>query len=186
MFKPLPPLGYVKARFDYNPEIGVLSFKEKTSDIEPDAAKRANWNKRYAGKEAGSVAHGRGGYRFIHVWLDDSHYCAHRLIWLLMTGEVPPDELDHKDRDATNNSWLNLRLTDRNSNTRNASKRQDNTSGHSGVSWSKAHNRWKVQIQFNKRRHTSLHESKNEAVGAAIALREKLGFAEGHGAQRAY
>lgn len=30
MFKPLPPLGYVKARFDYNPETGVLSFKEKT------------------------------------------------------------------------------------------------------------------------------------------------------------
>jgi hypothetical protein len=52
----------------------------------------------------------RSGY--IAVWLKQRHFLAHRLAWLYMTGEFPPEglQVDHTDGDKLNNAFINLRL----------------------------------------------------------------------------
>lgn len=41
---------------------------------------------------------------------------AHRLIWLIVTGEWPSDEIDHRDCDKGNNRFDNLRVASRRQN----------------------------------------------------------------------
>lgn len=57
------------------------------------------------GKVAGSID--TKGRRQIKI--DGHAYFAHRLAFLWMTGEWPADQVDHRDRDHSNNRWLNLR-----------------------------------------------------------------------------
>lgn len=68
-----------------------------------------------AGEVAGYIK--KCGYRYIRVLGKD--YPAHRLVWLHVTGAWPSQELDHKDRDRTNNKIENLRETTHRDNMRN-------------------------------------------------------------------
>ena len=61
------------------------------------------------------------------------------------------DMIDHIDRDRLNNRKKNLRICCHKENSRNLSKRKNNTSGHPGVIWCKRNKRWKAQIHFNGR-----------------------------------
>jgi hypothetical protein len=63
------------------------------------------WGTIPAGSVAGSL--GQEGYRVINF--KRKIYLAHRVIWVLMTGEQPPDLLDHRDTDRANLRWANLR-----------------------------------------------------------------------------
>ena len=49
-------------------------------------------------------------------------YRAHRVIWLWMTGKWPENDIDHEDRDATNNRWNNLGDKTKADNNRNRAK----------------------------------------------------------------
>jgi hypothetical protein len=46
---------------------------------------------------------------YIVIAIDDVQYMAHRLAWLYIHNCWPPDQLDHKDHDKTNNRIDNLR-----------------------------------------------------------------------------
>ena len=59
------------------------------------------------GEEAGTQK--ADGYRAIKV--DDKSYQTHRLIWIYHNGAIPDGmQIDHIDRDNTNNQLENLRL----------------------------------------------------------------------------
>ena len=160
--RPLPSQHYLKELFDYEPETGVLTWKVSRS------------NRVKVGSEAGNSK--SSSYR--QVRFDGSDYLVHRLIWRWMTGDDPGDmEIDHIDRNPSNNSWSNLRIADRVSNGSNLPKKKSNTSGVAGVCWDKRWETYQAQIRINKRRYYKNFKTFDDAVAWRKDLemyREKL------------
>src|SRR5690348_8900862 len=73
------------------------------------------------GDEAGSD-HGQG---YIEIGIEGRRYLAHRLAWFYMTGEWPPEMVDHKDLCRSNNRWANLRLATHGQNVQNTPARRN-------------------------------------------------------------
>ncbi len=66
-----------------------------------------------------AVGHTRkDGYLIVRV--NGRDYLGHRLAWILMTGEDPPEEIDHIDGNPSNNKWSNLRAATRSQNMHNS------------------------------------------------------------------
>lgn len=95
------------------------------------------------GKRAGYIM--GTGYRLLSV--NKKRIYAHRLIWCLVTGEWPTLEIDHINRDKSDNRWTNLRLASRQDNARNQSITAKNTSGFKGVSFHKRTGKWRADIK---------------------------------------
>lgn len=94
-----------------------------------------------------------GGY--LNFRLDDRHYyAAHRVAWVMVTGEQPP-LIDHRDLDRSNNRWVNLRAATPTQN--NANWKPRGPYG-KGVTLLK-NGRYRAQIGMN-RRHYRLGEFK--------------------------
>lgn len=88
---------YVRSLFDYHQESGWLIWRYNPN-------KPANWNARFAGEAAGSLA----GNGYINVAINGIKYGAHRIIFLWLHGYLP-ERIDHEDDDTTNNREYNLR-----------------------------------------------------------------------------
>jgi HNH endonuclease len=69
------------------------------------------WLKRppHGNMPAGAVAGACDG-KYVRIAFKGARVLAHRVAWLLMTGEWPTVTVDHADLDSTNNRWSNLRL----------------------------------------------------------------------------
>jgi len=123
---------------DYNPETGIFRRKNQIRGRRsPD------------GQSCGAI-NGRG-YRTIKV--NGKAYSAHRLAWLYMYGEFPPSDLDHINRDKTDNRILNLRVCTEAQNLHNARKirtKKELTSPHKGVSV-RLDGRCQARITINKK-----------------------------------
>nr|QMP82990.1 MAG: hypothetical protein [Caudoviricetes sp.] len=117
-------------------ENGKLFWKERTS------------NKIKKDLEAGTLT--SNGYRTVHV--NGKRIRTHRIIYILHFGYAPY-MIDHINGDKLDNRIENLRPTNHLTNQFNAKISIKNTSGVKGVVWCKDRNKWKVQIQKNKKTH---------------------------------
>ncbi len=93
---------------------------------------------------------------------------AHRVIWCLVTGEWPLQQIDHVDRNKLNNSWENLRDVSQAVNQSNTGLRSTNKSGIKGLN--KVAKRGKVywvarKIIDGKRVTLGIRKNKEEAAG---------------------
>ena len=120
--KALPPPDALRQLLRYDPETGKLFWRER------DGCKR--FNTTWAGREAFTATNGYG-YKVGSV--NNRGLLAHRVIWAMMTGAWPDDEIDHRDTDRQNNRFGNLRLATTAQNARNRNLRSDNLSGAKGV-----------------------------------------------------
>jgi hypothetical protein len=127
----------LKNAFEYRPDTGLLLWRHDRAKVR--AGQRAGWL-------------GRDGYRY--VWLDYVTRKEHRFIWLLMTGQMPPKDIDHINGVKSDNRWCNLRAATRSQNRANMGIQGNNTSGHRGVYWSSARGKWVAMIGFKGRRRT--------------------------------
>ena len=59
---------------------------------------------------------------------------------------MPQGFIDHINRDRSDNRLSNLRIVTLSENQQNHKKRKDNTSGVSGVYWSKKDRKWHVRV----------------------------------------
>lgn len=118
------------------------------------------------GSVAGSVC-GNGRKLYVKVRIGRL-YRAHRLIWLIVTGEWPKYHIDHVDNDGTNNRWSNLRLATLNQNQHNRELSRANLTGYKGVS--RANNLskpYRANITIGReRRHLGYYRSAEEAAHA--------------------
>lgn len=144
--KKLPTQERLKELFDYDPETGVLLWRKR-----PETTKyNLGFNKKLAGKEAGTRLSGRDGNKYISICLGKGKYAmAHRIIWKMMTGDDPPNFIDHIDLDTFNNRWVNLREATNSTNKWNGKIYSNNTSGVKGVHWDSGHKKWRAVISAN-------------------------------------
>jgi hypothetical protein len=148
----------LKELLHYDPTTGVFRWRH------------VRRNKSLPWDVAGSVQH--QGY--IRITVDDERHMAHRLAWVYMTGEAPPDQVDHKDLDKSNNSWGNLRAADNTLNHWNESTRSTNKSGHKGIWWHKQSRKWEAAVRLNGKQHTvGRYERIEDAVEAVKQYREQ-------------
>lgn len=87
------------------------------------------------------------GYRYISV--DGKLYKAHRLAWLYVYGEFPPEDIDHINRVRDDNRIINLRKSSRGENLKNTSLSKNNSSGITGVSIDSRTRKWRPTIWDN-------------------------------------
>lgn len=95
-----------------------------------------------AGDLAGCSSDSGGGREYKRIRVDGRLYYAHRLAWLYVCGEWPPNQIDHKN--GQSDSISNLRAATSTENLGNTRKRSDNTSGFKGVSRHKSG--WQVHV----------------------------------------
>lgn len=127
----------------YDPDTGNLHWRveNKYARIKPDTV-------------AGCVDSSSG---YIRVRVLGKKYLAHRIVWALVTGKWPENQIDHIDRDRTNNKFMNLRSCTNAENQQNCSLRKDNSSGYKGVSWNTKGQVWEAYLsgEYVGRAHTA-------------------------------
>lgn len=96
--------------FDYDPETGEFTRKSN-------------------GRVGGNLTN--TGY--LQIRLFGKLYCAHKVAWLLMTGEWPEFIVDHRNRDKTDNAWRNLRKATKSQNNCNNVAYKSSKTGVKGV-----------------------------------------------------
>lgn len=107
----------IRSLFAYDPEEGLLRWRKPSG----------RYGRIPAGSIAGGVASNSEGYRNVNV--RGKLYRASRLIWVYMTGEWPPHQVDHEDRDTGNDKWKNLRLATGSQNKANCGKYKSKNGG---------------------------------------------------------
>lgn len=151
----------------YDPASGEFWWLERTDQT-------GQWNGRWAGKRAGWTT--KNGYRAVEI--DGERHYVHRLVFLIMTGEWPDDEVDHINLDKGDNRWSNLRPASHLQNSSNKAVRRDSGTGVKGVQYHKKAGRFMARIRCRGKSHyLGLFDSAEEA-GAAYASAAGLLFGD--------
>lgn len=104
-----------------------VSYDPETGDFHWIVCYRKPWlNGELAGTKMSNF--------YIYIKADDKHHSASRLAWELMHGPIPQGlQIDHINRDQTDNRIVNLRIVTCKDNLAN-SRRNPGISGHLGIS----------------------------------------------------
>jgi hypothetical protein len=119
----------LKQLLDYNPETGEFFWKVVNKRNHPGGC-------------AGGIDNSHGYWR---ITVDGNRYRAHRLVWLWWFGYFPKEELDHKNRNRSDNRLSNLReATPR----QGQANRKAKKGSHSGLKGAFRHGqRWQAAIK---------------------------------------
>jgi hypothetical protein len=148
----------LKEILEYQPETGLFFWKKGIQGI-------------IKGSKAGHLS--KDGY--VDIRIKNRLYPAHRLAWLMMTGNWPDDFIDHINRIKSDNRFVNLREATKAENAQNTNIQSNNTSGYKGVVWHKPNKNWCAQININKK-HIHLGSFKNlqDAINARVEAEKKF------------
>lgn len=112
----------------------------------------------------------------LQVGVDYKRYKAHRLAVLIVTGEWPTYDVDHRDGSPSNNAWLNLRDVTHVVNQQNRRRaHSNNKSKLLGVSFHKGDQKWRASIRVNGRaKHVGNFSTPELAHAAYVEAKRKL------------
>lgn len=134
------------------------------------------------GAKVGSI--GSSGYQ--QTSINGKFYYLHRLIWLMEHGYFPEEDIDHKDKDRSNNSFDNLREATRQCNMRHKDNPTNNTSGVKGV-YRHHSQKWCAQLKHNTKCIVlGLYEDFDDAVCARLAGEQCLDWSDCDSTSPAY
>ena len=149
----LPEQEYLNSLLRYD-------FNQGTIHWLPQPGKRCNNAKQQAG------CYTTKGYRVVRI--DGRLYKEHRIIWVMNNGLIPNNcDVDHVDRNTSNNKLDNLRLVSRSLNNLNKDVK--------GVTYCKSRNKWIAQLRFQGK--SILHkrfDSYEEALSVYQLTKDKL------------
>ena len=146
----------VRELFCYDEQTGVLS-------------RRVRIKSHPVGSYIGAV--NQDGY--LKATIDGNTVLIHRVIWLYMTGEHPPDMIDHRNGIKTDNAWANLRLANNTENQQNRwlPPRTKRIEAPIGVTFERG--KWRVRIRSGGRKHhIGFFVSQAEAAEAYMAAKQ--------------
>lgn len=124
-------------------------------------------------KKAGGV--NARGYERVYILGD--RFATHRIVWKMKTGQDPINQIDHINKNKTDNRIENLRDVTFAENITNQPIRANNTSKVNGVSFHKASNKWRANICSNgAQKHLGLFKSKKEAIAARKSAEKEFGY----------
>jgi hypothetical protein len=123
----------LKELLDYNPDTGDFTNKVMRS------------LRAMPGQIAGNLTP-RG---YIDIVIFGKKYKAHRLAWFYVYGVWPTNNIDHINRSKIDNRIANLRDITQAQNGQNKTIHTNNSSGHTGVMWHKATQRWRARIHVS-------------------------------------
>ena len=153
---------YLRSILHYDQETGIFTRKVSTANQ----------------VKAGDIAGSPDGHGYLCIMVGSRLYRAHRLAWLYIHGSWPTGQIDHINRNRTDNRIANLRDVSHKQNGQNRSKPSNNTSGHPGVVWHKRISKWQVKIKHNyKYIHIGYFTTIEDAIAARKAA-EKLYWAD--------
>lgn len=159
--KPLPDLETLQKYLNYDPETGILSWREGL----PYGRQRT------AGQPAGTMS--KGGY--LRLTIERKMYANNRIAWKMFYGTDPVGVVDHEDGDKLNNRIRNLRDASQGRNTYNQVRRSDNTTGFKGVVFCKTVRKFTFNLKVDgvklKRVYFDTPEAANDYV---MEKRERL------------
>lgn len=137
-----------------------------------------HFNENFAGRIATTVSYTSLGYRRKDVKIKGKTHLASRVIYVMHYGSIPKNfDIDHINRDSTDNKIENLRAVPHCLNMRNQTKRNTNKSGKQGVCLHKPTGKWRAYIMVNGvHRHLGLFKNKDEAIDARIKAENQFGF----------
>ena len=145
----------------YEPSTGKLFWRDVGSP-----QRRA----KYAGKEAFTANDGNG-YRQSRI--DGEQYRAHRVIWAMVHGAWPAQQVDHINGDRADNRLCNLRSATSSQNGANR-RRVRGSSIFLGVCLHKQSGRWTAHIQKNgRRRYLGIFPTESAAHEAYAAAAQE-------------
>lgn len=183
MRREMPSQEVLNQLLRYDAESGKLYWRERPACFfeggkYPADRAAAAWNGENAGKEA-FISDDGAGYKTGAVF--NKKYRAHRIIWRMITGDVP-DQVDHADHDRSNNRWANLRSADQVANSRNMRLRDSNTSGVCGVHFARRERRWIAHITLRGRfKSLGSFPTKAAAMAARKDAEIRYSFHSNHG-----
>jgi len=130
--KYIPTAEDISAVFYYDEDMGAL-FRRDTGQLARTPHHQGYWQ----------------------VSFDCRTHMEHRLIWVLVNGDIPKDlTIDHKNGDKRDNRISNLRLATREQQLRNIPRHRDNKTGFKGVMRTSAKSPSYVStIYYNKKNH---------------------------------
>ena len=155
---------------------GQLTWKRRPKHMFSSVPEWKRWNARYAGTPALSSAHPRG---YLQGSINGISVLAHRVVWMVSRRENPPEQIDHKNGDKTDNRPKNLRDGSNGVNAKNAKRRSDNTSGHTGID--RKGGKWRARIGAGGETYLGLFETLEDAQSARTSAMSNLGYSADHG-----
>lgn len=174
----LPSVEYLRECFDYDPETGILTWKERPRSHFATDKGHAVALAKFAGKTAGGKT--RFGYLVVRVCA--TSILVHRAIWAMYYGAWPSKQIDHVNLNRADNRVNNLKEATNLENSHRLSLRNDNTSGILGVSWHRASRTWRVNIEVAGRAiFLGYFKRIEDAAEARKQADIKYGFAHNHG-----
>ena len=166
-------LGYREAlelfRYDY--ETGVLYWRRRINSRVPKTLEAGTQNK-------------SSGYLTVSV--HGRNYSVHRVVMLMCYGFCGEGlEVDHINHVRNDNRLVNLRFVTHRGNMRNQSVSGKNTSGVTGVYFSKAKKKYIAQIKVDRKvMHLGMFDTLEEAAAARAEANLKFNFNNNHGKGR--
>lgn len=162
---PKPTQAELKEYLTYDPVSGELRWIKKAG------------NSTVLHSRAGSTS--KSGYR--RLTFKGKNYPEHHVIWCLVHGQFPTNQIDHEDQVRDNNILTNLKEVTKSQNARNRARR----TGHldeSGIWFCKRRKRYIAEITYEGEK---VFQKSFKDIEDAIREREakalELGFHENHG-----